>query len=232
MSMFLRLLGGSKDSNAKERKADFQYQALPSTETARRIASVPTPQKRQRERAKAHKKKESEKSCGEEPGKDWPKATLAGRDSDGQRRWNALTTHPQDLFFHVPEDARVGEVLTIRGPHGPMPVPLPEDAEPGKLYKLKIRPNADFKVSVPQHWRPGDKVDFEGPNGQHLVVDVPPGYRAGDQFDVTPPTAMVQIPEHARPGDKLVFNSMDCKPMEAEVPSDLKPLHYFAVPLL
>lgn len=141
----------------------------------------------------------------------------------------AKTTFPQDIKFTVPEDVQAGAIVCIQGPHGPIRVQLPEDAEPGKDFSWRLGPPDQISVDVPEDVEPGTFVQFMGENGEALCAPVPKGLKPGDKFSVGPPVIMVQVPKDAVAGSEVVFMSPFGERLGAKVPEGLSQGQYFPV---
>mmetsp|Transcript_55516 Transcript_55516/g.154699 ORF Transcript_55516/g.154699 Transcript_55516/m.154699 type:complete len:191 (+) Transcript_55516:102-674(+) len=153
------------------------------------------------------------------------------RDAHGRRIFHAKSAPPQELNFTIPLNHNVGEPVCVTGPHGPLMVPVPDGARPGRPCSVKLGPSAMYKVTVPEdHW-PGDEVKFKGNAGEQLQAVVPKGYEPGDTFEVTPLALMVQVPEGAAVGDLLVFTSPEGVTLSSIVPDGMGAGQYFAAAL-
>jgi len=147
-------------------------------------------------------------------------------DEETPSRMQAKTAPPQDLKFVVPEDAQPGSPICIQGPHGPILVPLPDDALPGKECVWRLGPSHHYTVDVPEGSEAGCMVEFKGMNGESLHSLVPEGLKAGDQFKVSPPVVMVQVPVGAKAGQELTYLSPSQQPLLTHVPEGFPPGHY------
>lgn len=139
----------------------------------------------------------------------------------------AATCPPQDIIFTVPEDARAGQPVCVQGPHGPILIPLPEEAEPGKEFSWRLGPNDHYSVDVPEDLEEGGVVEFKGMHNETLHAVVPEGKKGGDTFMVSPPVIMVQVPQNAKPGQELTYMSPLQLPMLTRVPEGMSPGQYF-----
>mmetsp|Transcript_42746 Transcript_42746/g.118016 ORF Transcript_42746/g.118016 Transcript_42746/m.118016 type:complete len:199 (+) Transcript_42746:120-716(+) len=144
------------------------------------------------------------------------------------RVFRARSALPQELSFVVPDDHEPGGLVCVSGPHGPLLMPVPRGVGPGERAVVRLGPKDSHTLTVPDGFRSGDVIDFEGPAGERLQVTVPPGRLPGDTFEVTPPTLMVQVPLGAAPGDKVVFAAPDGCDLTATVPGGTAEGSYFA----
>merc|ERR1719266_682406 len=127
------------------------------------------------------------------------------------------------------------------GPHGPIELYPPEEAEAGQLLHYRLAPPPEFSVEVQPGMNPGDEALFKRPDGVEISVVVPPGLKPGDTFPVLPPALMVRVPESSQPGDAVIFrstmgngrvNGMEVAQWcRARVPKGARPGKYFAVRL-
>lgn len=144
----------------------------------------------------------------------------------------ARTTLPLEIGADLPMDWIPGRSVRVRGPHGPMTVKPPPDAQPGRTMRYRLAPEPEFRIQVPPGAAPGHQVKFARDDGVGVSVPVPHGCKPGDTFDVSPPSLMVQVPEGASPGDAVVFRNESSKDtptswMRCQVPPGLAPRDYF-----
>lgn len=87
------------------------------------------------------------------------------------------------------------------------------------------------QVTVPEGAKPGDVVDFMGPDGQAQKTQVPEGVEPGQTFDVTvrPPAQqyMVMCPPGHKEGDLVSFVGPEGMPLTAAVPAGARPGQLF-----
>jgi len=122
-------------------------------------------------------------------------------------RQEALTTPPTTVSVEVPKDFKPGQQVSVQGPHGPMEVDPPPNAEPGSKHFLRLAPPPEFRLGVPQGAKAGTELRFKRPDGVEVSVLVPEGFGPGDAFDTPPPSLMVRVPEGSGPGDAVVFRA-------------------------
>lgn len=149
----------------------------------------------------------------------------------GRKILRALAAHPQDFRFVAPEGVKPGEPVCVEGPHGPLMLPLPNDAVPGKECSIRFGPPSQYKVVVPDGASPGSIVTYKGCDGEELRTVVPPGMKPGDEFDVSPPVLMLRIPDEANPGDEMLYEAPDRRQLIIRVPQGMGPGQYFAASL-
>jgi len=134
---------------------------------------------------------------------------------------------PQVLSFTVPNDAVPGQLVCIKGPHGPMHIPLPDSAEPGKPCSFRLGASWHHEVMVPEECKPGDMVTFTSKSGEQLQATVPEGKKPGETFQVLPRVVMLQVPRGALPGDLLAFTTPLGTSLMSPVPQKCMPGQYF-----
>eukprot|EP00406_Dinophysis_acuminata_P060390 CAMPEP_0179269304 /NCGR_PEP_ID=MMETSP0797-20121207/30889_1 /TAXON_ID=47934 /ORGANISM="Dinophysis acuminata, Strain DAEP01" /LENGTH=260 /DNA_ID=CAMNT_0020977617 /DNA_START=101 /DNA_END=880 /DNA_ORIENTATION=+ len=117
----------------------------------------------------------------------------------------ALATPPMELTGKLPETHEPGKSIKIPGPHGPIEVTPPNDAQPGTTLRYRLAPPHEFRIEVPPGAQPGLQAKFRKQNGVEICVPVPPGLKPGDTFEVLPPALMVRVPECVKEGDFVVF---------------------------
>lgn len=146
----------------------------------------------------------------------------------------ANTALPQDITFVVPnsddiETVQGVEIVCIQGPHGPIRVPLPLGAKCGEQCSVRLGPPAQYHVTVPEGFKEGESVNFEGSTGEPLTAAVPPGKKPGDVFEVSLPVLLVQVPVGAKAGVEVMYEAPDRQARFARVPKGVAPGHYFPV---
>jgi hypothetical protein len=158
------------------------------------------------------------------------RAELPPGEGVAQKVLRANATLPLDICFCLPADYTYGmSPIIVRGPHGPLAVPVPEGKGPGDEIKFRLGPQTVYRVTVPEGASVGDVVSLGLPNGETIQATVPDGKQAGDEFEVSPSVVMVQVPNGANPGDRLVFNSTDGMERFVTVPRGPLPGSYFEV---
>lgn len=147
----------------------------------------------------------------------------------------AESTWPVELSFCAPDNAE--KSVCVQGPHGPIMVPLPEDAKPGQTTTIRIGPQTDegaYEVAVPEGAEPGEPVQFKGTNDEPLSTVVPEGKKPGDKFlaKVNVPTVMVRVPPGAQAGTEVMFQTPGEQQVRfTTIPDGLSAGHYFPVKL-
>merc|ERR1719352_2163177 len=79
-----------------------------------------------------------------------------GPDTD----FEALATPPLELNLKLGEDYQTGQRLFAQGPHGPIEVEAPPDAQPGKVLTYRLGPPPDLRITVPQGLKGGQTMQF------------------------------------------------------------------------
>jgi len=149
------------------------------------------------------------------------------------RIFNAPVACPQDLHFTVPpveRQMKLGDnqrAVCVNGPHGPIMVELPQDAQPGEQRSWRLGPMGE-QVTVPEGAEAGSKIDVVVA-GDSIQAIVPPGKKPGDTFEVVPPAVVVMIPQGVEDGDFLEFQSMNSETLKVPAPTGLKPGQYFSI---
>lgn len=146
----------------------------------------------------------------------------------------ALATYPLEFTTKLPDDWERGKMLKFKGPHCPIEVEPPKDAEPGMTLKYRLTPHYEFRAEVPPDVRGGEEAMFVRPDGVQIAVQVPEHLKPGDTFEVLPPALMVRCPDGVAPGEQVVFRHEfpgGSEWLRAKVPPGLKPGKYFAARL-
>mmetsp|Transcript_61881 Transcript_61881/g.135991 ORF Transcript_61881/g.135991 Transcript_61881/m.135991 type:complete len:243 (-) Transcript_61881:21-749(-) len=168
---------------------------------------------------------------------------VAGPGEGEQLELEALATPPVELLTDLPASYVPGTKVRLRGPHGPIEVEPPAEAQAGQKLRYRLGPRPEYRLQVPPGSGPGSEVTFERADGVEVSVPVPVGLRPGDTFDVSPPALMVRVPEGAASGDFVVFRHSVSAGLwvlgsqektewcRARVPEGLTPGKYFAARL-
>ncbi|CAK0864315.1 unnamed protein product, partial [Prorocentrum cordatum] len=104
-----------------------------------------------------------------------------GAEGPCEKAIETVAVLPMDLCASVPEDFAPGGPPTwvqVPGPHGPLPVRIPDSAEPGQLLRVRLGPNASYRVALPAGAREGDALTVEPPEGEAVRFRVPPGRKS------------------------------------------------------
>lgn len=149
---------------------------------------------------------------------------LSSGDGQAIRTRTAL---PQQISFVIPDDWQEGDAVPAEGPHGPIRVPVSEDAKPGERGTFWLGP-VSYHVLVPEGAGPGTLVSATGPGNEQFCATVPRGKHAGDYFEIVPTALMVQVPVGTYPGDLIEFDTLDGQPVRCAVPPGLRKGQYFA----
>jgi len=180
--------------------------------------------------AKNEEEAQLEKAESEKPVEESESKTEEEKAPEMVRVLPVQATLPQDLTFTAPQNATVGQIICVRGPHGPLHVQLPVEAKPGQKCTVRLAAPWQHQVVVPKGAKPGSRVTFHGPKNEQLEAVVPQGKRPGETFNVSPPVVMLPVPLGALPGDHLSFVTPKGQQMNAPIPKDVGPGQYFAVP--
>merc|ERR1711904_507524 len=78
------------------------------------------------------------------------------------RVFKVQATLPQDLSFKVPKGCTPGQLLDVRGPHGPLRVQAPPGVKEGQSCTVRLAAPWQHEVFVPAGAKPGQKVTFLG----------------------------------------------------------------------
>jgi hypothetical protein len=151
----------------------------------------------------------------------------------------ANATPPVEFKCQVPKDWEPGTRITIQGPHGPLWVEPPPNAEAGTSFSWKLAPPPDYKVEVPPDGKPGGSIVHRRSDGVDISFTVPKGAKPGNIFDVSPPSLMVQVPTSCAPKDQIIFRAPapkgkddeDAEWFRARIPDGISPGYYFAARL-
>jgi len=142
--------------------------------------------------------------------------------------FRALAALPHDLNFIVPLNCRPGQPVLLQGPHGPLPMPLPQGYQAGERCTVRFGPTGQVQqVTVPDNAKVGDLIKFEGATGEQLEARVPPGLKPGDTFEASPPVVMVQVPKGAQTGDEVIFAAPDGSERSTKIPRGVQAGQYF-----
>merc|ERR1719443_1096491 len=114
----------------------------------------------------------------------------------------AQTMPPLELTVTIPLDHDLFKPLVLGGPHGPISMPVPDNAYGGMKATLRIAPEPDFTLKVPEEFEDGAPVVFALPDGRQITTAVPPGLRPGDQvrFQHDGVWRASEVPAGCRPG--------------------------------
>jgi len=148
------------------------------------------------------------------------------------RVFRAPVAPPQDLHFVVPplneqQEGPGRGVVCVHGPHGPIMVELPADAEPGQQRTWRLGP-VGKQVVCPDDACEGSEIDVDI-DGTMIKAKVPAGKKPGDFFEVVPPALVVMIPQKVEDGDFLEFIGLNGENCKVPAPIGLKPGQYFSL---
>jgi hypothetical protein len=156
----------------------------------------------------------------------------------------ANATPPVEFKCQVPKDWEPGKPITVQGPHGPLWVEPPPNAQAGTSFGWKLSPPPDYKVEVPPDGKPGSSIVHRRSDGVDISFTVPKGAKPGNIFEVSPPSLMVQVPASCAPKDQVIFRAPAGAPggkgkadedsaewFRARIPEGISPGFYFAARL-
>merc|ERR1711924_21835 len=185
---------------------------------------------------------EADNSCSE-TGSSAPPSEAGGEENgaykDARRERRMFHVHaalPHDITFKAPKGCSPGQMLSVKGPHGPLMVQMPQGVKPGKRITVRLAAPHMHEVFVPVGANPGDKVIFLDENDNEVEAVVPKGKKPGQVFHVSPPVVLVPIPAGSLAGDQLSFTVPDrsngpgkYKACIASVPPSMGPGQYITV---